>query len=108
MPSLRGRAGRATRRMRSRPASTGMFTARQDRVYTMDTPTGPVGETPTDGYNLFKLFASYTFASGKTASTITARLDSATDVLYRNHLNFLKDLAPEMGRNFSVVYNVKF
>lgn len=25
-----------------------------------------------------------------------------------NHLNYLKDLAPELGRNFAVVYNVKF
>jgi iron complex outermembrane receptor protein len=55
-----------------------------------------------------KLFASYSFVSGKATSTITARLDNATDRLYRNHLNFLKDLAPEMGRNFRVVYSVKF
>jgi len=40
--------------------------------------------------------------------TITARLDNATNELYHNHLNYLKDLAPEMGRNFAVVYNTKF
>jgi iron complex outermembrane recepter protein len=68
-----------------------------------------VGETATDGYNLLKLFASYSFVTGgKSTSTITARLDNATDTLYRNHLNFLKDLAPEMGRSFRVVYGVKF
>jgi iron complex outermembrane recepter protein len=55
-----------------------------------------------------KLYASYTFGSGKATNTITARLDNATDTLYRNHLNYLKDLAPEMGRNFRVVYAVKF
>ena len=81
---------------------------KQDRVYTIETPTGPVGESPTDGYNLLKLYGSYSFVSGKTTSTITARLDNATDTLYRNHLNFLKDLAPEMGRSFRVVYSVKF
>jgi outer membrane receptor protein involved in Fe transport len=37
-----------------------------------------------------------------------ARVDNATDTLYRDHLNYLKDLAPEMGRNFRVVYSVKF
>jgi outer membrane receptor protein involved in Fe transport len=79
-----------------------------DRVYTIATPTGDVGETPTAGYNLLKLSTSYSFVSGKTTSTITARLDNATDTLYRNHLNFLKDLAPEMGRNVRVVYSVKF
>ena len=72
------------------------------------TNTGVVGETPTDGYNLLKLYASYSFLSGKATNTLTARLDNATDTLYRNHLNFLKDLAPEMGRSFRVVYSVKF
>ena len=32
---------------------------------------------------------------GRTVNTITARLDNATDALYHNHLNYLKDLAPE-------------
>ena len=40
--------------------------------------------------------------------TITARLDNVTDELYRNHLSFIKDLTPEMGRNFKLLYNVKF
>jgi outer membrane receptor protein involved in Fe transport len=54
------------------------------------------------------VFASYTFGSGTAANTITLRLDNATNTLYHNHLNYLKDLAPEMGRNFAVVYSVKF
>jgi iron complex outermembrane receptor protein len=108
MPPLRGRAGLRFQRNAFQAGGDAVFTAKQDRVYTIDTPTGPVGETPTDGYNLLKLYASYSFVSAGTTSTITARLDNATDTLYRNHLNFLKDLAPEMGRNFRVVYNVKF
>lgn len=59
-------------------------------------------------YNLLKLFASYSFMTGKSTNTITARLDNATDALYRNHLNYLKDFAPENGANFRVVYSVKF
>ena len=39
---------------------------------------------------------------------VTARLDNATDTSYRNHLNFLKDVVPEMGRAFRLVYTVKF
>jgi hypothetical protein len=77
-----------------------VFTSKQDRIYALATPEGSVGETPTDGYNLLKLFASYSFVSGKATSTITARLDNATDTLCRNYLNFLNDLAPEMVRNF--------
>ncbi len=40
--------------------------------------------------------------------TITVRLDNVTDELYRNHLSLIKDLAPEMGRNFKLLYNMKF
>jgi iron complex outermembrane recepter protein len=108
MPPLRGRAGLRFQRNAFQAGADGVFTAKQDRIYTIDTPEGTVGETPTDGYNLLKLYASYSFVSGKSTSTITARLDNATDALYRNHLNYLKDLAPEMGRNFRVVYSVKF
>ena len=63
---------------------------------------------PTDGFGLLKLFASYSFASGSAVSTITARVDNVTDTLYRNHLSLIKDLVPEMGRNFKLLYNLKF
>ncbi len=76
------------------------FTAKQDRVFG--------AETPTDGYQLLRLFGAYSFGSGRGVNTITVRLDNATNELYRNHLSYLKDLAPEMGRNFKVLYNVKF
>lgn len=108
MPPLRGRAGLRFQKNAFQAGVDGVFTAKQDRVYTIDTADGPVGETPTDGYDLLKLYGSYTFGSAKAASTITARLDNATDTLYRNHLNYLKDLAPDMGRNFRIVYSVKF
>jgi hypothetical protein len=45
---------------------------------------------------------------GGATQTITARLDNATNTLYRNHLSIIKDLVPEMGRNFKVVYAVRF
>jgi iron complex outermembrane receptor protein len=65
-------------------------------------------ETPTDGYTLAKVFASYSFTSGRALSTITARVDNLTNRLYRNHLSLIKDLVPEMGRNFKVLFNVRF
>jgi iron complex outermembrane receptor protein len=74
--------------------------ANQDRVFGI--------EEPTDGYGLLKLFASYSFQAGAAVNTITARLDNATDERYRNHLSFLKEFVPEMGRNFKLLYNVKF
>ena len=75
-------------------------TAKQDRVFGE--------ETPTDGHNLVKLFAAYSFGSGQAVHTVTARLDNATNELYRNHLSLIKDFVPEMGRNFKVLYFVKF
>jgi iron complex outermembrane receptor protein len=108
MPPLRGRAGLRFQRNAFQAGADGVFTAKQDRIYTVPTRLGPVGETVTDGYNLLKLYASYSFGSDRATSTITARLDNVADTLYYNHLNFLKDLTPEMGRNFRVVYSVKF
>jgi iron complex outermembrane receptor protein len=75
-------------------------TSKQDRL--------SVRELPTDGYTLLKLFTAYSFATGRATSTITARLDNATNELYRNHLSLIKDLVPEMGRNFKLLYNVRF
>jgi iron complex outermembrane receptor protein len=75
-------------------------TARQDRIFAT--------ETETDGYQLLRLFAAYTFGADDIAHTITARLDNATNELYRNHLSLIKDLTPEMGRSVKLVYNVRF
>jgi iron complex outermembrane receptor protein len=74
--------------------------AKQDRVFGE--------ETPTDGYNLLKLFAAYSFGSDRVVHTITGRLENATNELYRNHLSLIKDFVPEIGRNFKVLYSVKF
>lgn len=75
-------------------------TAKQDRVFDNEAPTG--------GYGLLKLFAAYSFQTGTAVNTVTARLDNATDERYRNHLSFIKDLTPEMGRNFKLLYSVQF
>jgi iron complex outermembrane receptor protein len=74
--------------------------AKQDRIFG--------AETPTDGYGLLRLYTAYSMQAGRALHTITARLDNVTDELYRNHLSLIKDLAPEMGRNFKLVYNVRF
>jgi iron complex outermembrane receptor protein len=108
IPPLRGRAGLRFERNGFQAGGEGIFTAKQDRVYALGFSGTTIGETPTDGYNLLKVYAAYSFATAGVLNTITARLDNATNELYHNHLNYLKDLAPEMGRNFAVVYNVKF
>lgn len=72
----------------------------QDRVFDE--------ETPTEGYAIARFFSSYSFNRGGVLNTITARLDNATNELYRNHLNYLKDVLPEIGRSFKLVYSVGF
>jgi iron complex outermembrane receptor protein len=100
MPPLRGRAGVRLQHNAFQAGFDAVFIAKQDRVFTL--------ETPTDGANLLKLFASYSFGNAKATNTITARLDNATNEVYHNHLNYLKDLVPEVGRNFRLLYGVKF
>jgi iron complex outermembrane recepter protein len=100
MPPLRFRGGVRYQRNAFQAGGDVSIVATQDRLF----PT----ETPTDGYQLARLYASYSFAQGAVAHTITARLENVTNELYRNHLSLIKDLAPEMGRNFKLLYNVKF
>ena len=96
IPPLRFRGGVRYQRNALQMGGQVVVAAAQDRLST--------NETATDGYTLLKLFGSYSFDSGGAVHTITARLDNVTNELYRNHLSLIKDLVPEMGRNFKVVY----
>jgi iron complex outermembrane recepter protein len=100
IPPLRFRGGLRYQRNAFQVGGEVTATAEQERLFST--------ETPTDGYQLLRLYSSYSFGSGKVTNTITARLDNATNELYRNHLSLIKDLAPEMGRNFKLFYNVRF
>jgi iron complex outermembrane receptor protein len=73
---------------------------KQDRVYG--------AETPTDGYTLVNAHGSYRITNGRAVHTVTLRADNIGDELYRNHLSYIKDLTPEMGRTFKLVYGVRF
>jgi iron complex outermembrane receptor protein len=100
MPPLRARGGLRYQYNAFQAGGEVVGGASQDRI------SG--AETETDGYTLLKLFASYSFERGGAVSTITARLDNATNELYRNHLSLIKDVVPEMGRNFKLLYSVRF
>jgi iron complex outermembrane receptor protein len=100
IPPLRFQVGLRYQRNGLQAGGEVRLVATQDRVSS--------AETETDGYQLLRLFAAYTLSQGRVAHTITARLDNATNELYRNHLSLIKDLAPEMGRNFKLLYNVRF
>ncbi len=65
-------------------------------------------ETPTAGYTAVNLDASYTLPRQHFVHQFSLRAFNLGDRVYRNHLSFIKDLAPEIGRGVSVSYIVKF
>ena len=65
-------------------------------------------ETGTPGYAVVNINASYTLARGSLMHILTAGIFNTGDILYRNHLSFIKDLAPEMGRSFRFTYSMRF
>jgi iron complex outermembrane receptor protein len=100
IPPFRVRSGLRYQRNAFQVGGELIAAASQERVFG--------AEEPTDGYQLLKLFASYSFLTGGATSTVTARVDNVTDELYRNHLSLIKQFVPEMGRNFKLLYNVRF
>ena len=73
---------------------------RQDRVFST--------ETPTDGYAVVDLTASYTIPQQHFSHHVAVNVFNAGDKLYRNHLSLIKDLVSEIGRGVRVTYSVKF
>jgi iron complex outermembrane receptor protein len=65
-------------------------------------------ESRTAGYALLNLSASYNWARQHAFHVISLNVTNAGDRLYRNHLSFIKDVAPEMGRAVRVTYTVRF
>jgi iron complex outermembrane receptor protein len=100
IPPTRFRGGLRYQRGALQAGGEVIAVAKQDRVFGE--------ETLTDGYTLLKLFAAYSFGSDRVLNTISARLDNATNELYRNHLSLIKDFVPEIGRNFKLTYSVRF
>lgn len=77
-----------------------IFAASQDRVFPL--------ETPTDGYTLLNVAGSYVIAQQHFAHIFTFNAFNLTNELYRNHVSFIKDFAPEVGRGLRVSYSVRF
>ena len=108
MPPTRGRLGLRYQHNAFQAGVEAAIVARQDRVFIPGTDDPSLAETPTDGYNLFKLYAAHSFVAGGVTHTLAARLENAGNTLYHNHLNYLKDLAPEVGRDFRVSWTIGF
>lgn len=100
IPPLRGRIGLDWnyKGFRLNPEVT--MVSRQDQIFSL--------ETTTAGYTTFGVNASYTFASQHVAQVISVSAFNLGDRLYRNHLSFIKDFAPETGRGVRLTYTMRF
>lgn len=67
-----------------------------------------ITETPTAGYGLFNLNASYSFTRKHSAHIFSVNGFNLNNKLYRNHLSFVKDLVPEFGRGARFSYTLRF
>jgi iron complex outermembrane receptor protein len=100
IPPLRGRVGLEFRYKGLLLNPEVVMANHQDRLFP--------SETPTAGYAVFNLSGSYLFAQQHAAHIISFNFFNAGDTLYRNHLSFIKEFAPEMGRGLRVTYTVRF
>ena len=97
---LRGRAGLDIHYHELTIHPEAMFTGDQDRVF--------VNETRTPGYAMFNVTASYLIATQHFAHIFTINAFNLTDRLAYNHISFIKDISPEIGRGVRFGYTVRF
>ena len=66
-------------------------------------------ETPTSGYTVINLGASYTLPLRQhSIHNFALNVFNAGNRLYRNHVSLIKDLAPEIGRGIRFAYTIEF
>jgi iron complex outermembrane receptor protein len=100
IPPLRGRVGLEFTYKGFRFYPEAVMSKDQDKIFPTETRTG--------GYTVFNASASYTIARQHLAHMISLSGFNLGDRLYRNHLSFIKDFAPEIGRGVRLTYTVRF
>jgi iron complex outermembrane receptor protein len=100
IPPLRGRVGLELRYKGLLVNPELVIAKDQNRLF----PT----ETRTAGYGVFGVSGSYLIARPHQAHIISFNAFNLGDRLYRNHLSFIKEFAPEMGRGLRVTYTMRF
>ncbi len=100
IPPLRGRLGVELRYKGLLLNPEIVMANQQGRIF----PT----ETRTAGYAVANISGSYLIARQHAAHIISFNFFNMGDTLYRNHLSFIKDFAPEMGRGLRVTYTLRF
>jgi len=65
-------------------------------------------ERRTAGYGIFNVAANYTIGKAHLAHIFSVNAYNLFNKEYRNHLSFIKELAPEVGRGVKFSYSVRF
>jgi iron complex outermembrane receptor protein len=84
------------------------LSVRPELVLTNSQTAVAESETTTAGYVTGNLGASYTLARQHALHVFSVNFFNVGDTLYRNHLSFIKQFAPEMGRGVRFGYNLHF
>jgi iron complex outermembrane receptor protein len=74
--------------------------ADQNRVFT--------NETRTPGYGVFNVTGSYVISKKHYANIFSVNAFNLTNRLYYNHISFIKDISPEIGRGVKFTYTIRF
>ena len=72
----------------------------QDRVF--------INETRTPGYGMVNVSASYLIPTQHFAHIFSVNAYNLTDRLAFNHISFIKEISPEIGRGIRLGYTVRF
>ena len=100
IPPARARVGLDLRYKDLSIRPEAVFAADQEKVFPL--------ETRTAGYGIFNVTGSYTIGRQHFAHIFTFNAYNLTDRLYRNHVSFIKELVPEIGRGVRFGYTVRF
>ncbi len=100
IPPGRARVGLDIRHKDLSVRPEAIFAADQENIFPL--------ETRTAGYGVFNIAGSYTIGRKHSAHIFTFNAYNLTDRLYRNHVSFIKELVPEIGRGIRFGYTVRF
>ncbi|MBI4445024.1 MAG: TonB-dependent receptor [Acidobacteria bacterium] len=100
IPPLRGRFGFHIRYRELSIKPEMILVNEQERIFRT--------ETRTAGYSVANLAVSYTLPLTHFSHHFAVNAFNLGNRLYRNHVSFIKDLVPEIGRGIRFTYSVKF
>ena len=84
------------------------FSIRPEFVAVADQNKIFTDETPTSGHGIFNLAGTYVIPSRHAAHILSVNAYNLNNKLFYNHISFIKDISPEIGRGVRFGYTVRF